>query len=609
MIKPSAIFWIGITLAIVITVATRGPDPFDPQAEISHRPIEKPADDYLGSQACRSCHPAEYDSWFDSYHRTMTQVATPDAVLGSFPQTFEDGVRTMRLSREGDAFWVEMDYPDPRSGLQRTDRRPIVMTTGSHHMQIYWLSLDDDSRTLAQLQYVYLIPEQRWVKRRSTLLTTQQAELVGEFGRWNETCIKCHSTHGRMLHTKLVRGGQGFDPHSLETQAAEFGISCEACHGPGADHVESNGSPIQRYSQYLSDGEDASIVNPLRLDHARASHICASCHSTAETVDLEAVRNWSSHGWAFRPGDDLTASPMRVIVRGSLDGLSEARRAEVLERGDYLRDTFWPDGMIRVSGGEFNGMSESPCYLRGDLSCLSCHQLHQKPDDHRSRERWADDQLAREMNGNQACVQCHPEYESDEALTRHTHHPADSAGSQCYNCHMPNTSFGLLKAMRSHQIDTPDVRDSTEVGRPNACNQCHLDRTLEWTAQALLQQYGIPVPELQQEERSVAASVLWMLRGDAAQRALMTWSFGWEPALEASGSHWQQPYLDQLDDDAYRAIRLMAERSRASLQGFSGERSRAGNAELLLDSNGELDPARVREFIAQRNNRPVNLRE
>ena len=94
---------------------------------------------------------------------------------------------------------------------------------------------------------------------------------------------------------------------------------------------------------------------------------------------------------------------------------------------------------------------------------------------------------------------------------------------------MPPTSYALLKAIRSHQISSPTVAASLETGRPNACNQCHLDKTLDWTAENLQKWYGVPKPKLSKEEKTVAASVLWTLKGDAGQRALMAWSLGWEP--------------------------------------------------------------------------------
>ncbi|GIT04746.1 MAG: hypothetical protein CM1200mP29_01570 [Verrucomicrobiota bacterium] len=74
-----------------------------------------------------------------------------------------------------------------------------------------------------------------------------------------------------------------------------------------------------------------------------------------------------------------------------------------------------------------------------------------------------DDQLARGMRGNQACLQCH-----DEMAEHHRAHPTRRrlVGSNCTNCHMPHTSYGLLKAIRGHTIETPKVaKRSKPAGR------------------------------------------------------------------------------------------------------------------------------------------------
>jgi hypothetical protein len=126
---------------------------------------------------------------------------------------------------------------------------------------------------------------------------------------------------------------------------------------------------------------------------------------------------------------------------------------------------------------------------------------------------------------------------------------------------MPHTSWGLLRAIRSHTIDSPDVATSVATGRPNACNQCHLDRTLAWTAGKLEDWYGIEPPPLSGDARTIAASILWTLSGDAVQRALMAWSMGWDAAHEVSGSRWMVPYLCSLLIDPYDAVRYAAQRS------------------------------------------------
>jgi hypothetical protein len=81
--------------------------------------------------------------------------------------------------------------------------------------------------------------------------------------------------------------------------------------------------------------------------------------------------------------------------------------------------------------------------------------------------------------------------------------------------------------------------------------------------------YGHAVPELEPDERTVAASVLWAVRGDATQRALTAWTMGWDVAQEVSRTDWLAPHLLQLLDDPYEVVRLMAYRSLRTLPGFS----------------------------------------
>jgi hypothetical protein len=316
----------------------------------------------------------------------------------------------------------------------------------------------------------------------------------------------------------------------------------------------------------------------------------------------------------------------------------------------FIRDAFWSDGTVRVSGREYNGLIESPCYRDAKtsgrtLSCLSCHSLHQTSDDPRTLTEWADDQLlpvnagnnhggAAPANDNSACLQCHEPLRTN--LSAHTHHDAGSAGSLCYNCHMPYTTYGLLKTIRSHTVGIPTVRESIDTGRPNACNLCHLDRTLAWTGDTLQHWYGTPAVSLGADEHTTAASLLWLLKGDAGQRAIVAQAMAWPPAQQASGTDWMAPYLAQLLEDPYDAVRFTAIRSLKSLPGFASAplevvapaaarrqaqlqvmttwdhvrpRPPRTSPELLMSANGDVDIPRVLALLRQRNNRPMLLRE
>lgn len=534
----------GLAVAAGLWLLGPGPPPPPrPQAVVTNRPVEMPVDGYVSSHACRACHPRESDTWSGSYHRTMTQVAAPGAVLAPF-----DGVelavygQRYDLERRGDEFWVEMNAANG----ERVER-PIVLTTGSHHFQAYWFATGH-SRKLGLFPFCYEIADRRWIPMDALPLvhpSVRQSTPDGD-GRWNSDCSHCHSVDPR----PRISG-----PDSMDSEVAEFGIACEACHGPGEKHIRLAGDPLRRYRLHLSEASDDAIVNPARLDQRRSVQVCGQCHSVHSSANRREERRRLHGGGSFRPGEDLEKT--RRIVN-----TAHASEEEGITR-------FWPDGFVRVNGREYNSLLESDCYEHSDLTCLSCHRLHQAADDERTREEWADDQLKPGMRrGSAACVQCHGGFGDDEKVAAHTHHGPGSSGSDCYNCHMPNTAYGLHKATRNHQIDSPRLLAGASTGRPNACNLCHLDQTLEWTAEHLEAWYGLPRPELSAAEKSVAAGVLMSLRGDAVQRALAAWHMGWEPAARASGTDWMPPFLATLLTDPYAAVRFIAHRSLTRIPGF-----------------------------------------
>ena len=636
---PAALLLLaGCALGVSIAVAL---DPVPIESRVADRPIEVADDGFVSSDTCRSCHPGEYASWHASFHRTMTQVATPETVRADFDGVVvtETAGSPMRLERRGDEFWAEFDDPGwegPSPERPRITRR-VVMITGSHHQNIYWYATGHD-RALNVLPAVYLLDEARWVPRSAVVLHPPGQGVATTDGHWNAICIACHTTRGRTGFDTPF-GTEPISEQSVDTTVAELGIACESCHGPSAEHVRVNRNPLRRYARYADDGgPDPTIVQPARLDPARGAEVCGQCHGIWTFHDAAGERAANADGLPYRPGDVLRET--RFVAQPRVNGNTAHMRALLAADPEFVRGSFWPDGQVRVSGREYNGLIDSPCYADATdpertMTCLSCHAMHQAPDDPRPAEVWADThQLAAGREGDGGCVGCHAPIAAD--VPAHTKHDADSAGSRCYNCHMPYTSYGLLRAIRSHTISSPSVQESVEVGRPNACNLCHLDQTLSWTGDWLRAWYGIRPPALDVTERAVAASVLWVLRGDAGMRALTAWHMGWEPAREASGSSWMVPYLGELLGDSYDAVRYVAAASLRRLPGLEGldydyvapaavrreaavdvlrawrsspaatERS---DARLLYAPDGALDTAAMRRLFDARDRRPLFLRE
>jgi hypothetical protein len=571
-------------------------------AQISvNRPWEVRADGFESSQACRACHPSQYASWHASYHRTMTQIATPETVAPSF-----DNVRVAEVP--GEPMQLEVRGRELWARFAATEVR-VVMTTGSHHQQIFWYATGN-SRILGQLPAIWLAADRRWIPRRAAVMRPPGPP-QSETGAWNGICVACHTTDGRPQFDTPF-GSRPIASQTANTSAAEFGIACEACHGPSADHVAANRSVRRRYRLHLAKSADATITRPDRLDAKRTSQVCGQCHSVWEFRDAASERHANTEGLGFRPGHDLAAS--RFIVSPASNAEPETLKALLAADPGFVRDTFWSDGMVRATGREYNALLESPCYKNArdnarTMSCYSCHTMHEASDDPRSQVEWADDQLSAAAQENGACVTCHTGVVGADRRVgpynaeTHTHHRTDSPGSSCYNCHMPYTTYGLLKTVRSHQISSPSVQATLETGRPNACNLCHLDKTLAWTADALNRWYGTPRPSVAGDDASVAAALVTLLKGDAGQRAIVAQSMGWADAQRVSRTAWMAPYLALLLDDPYDAVRYIASRSLKRLPGFerfefdfvAPPQSRAAGRVRALETWRDARPSAARD--------------
>lgn len=566
---------------------------------------------FLSSKACQRCHEKSHESWHRSFHRTMTQVAGPESIQAPFDgrQLTRNGT-TCTVKRRGDEFIVIV--PDPDVEYRRFQERntasisapppqmverPVVLVTGSHHMQIYWLP-SRNANELRIFPWVFFIDEQRWIPYEDSFVVPPTVDIMR--ANWNANCIACHTLEGKPNHN--------FDTKKFQTEVVEFGISCEACHGPGETHIQWHDDqrpPAEK-------GADP-IVHPGHVPTKVASEICGQCHS-----DFIRDPSYYVSGPKYRAGGNLNAAQNTIDF--------ETRK----DPRHPFHNSHWEDGTSRVGGREYTGMIASACFQKGELTCITCHSMHGAD---------PNQQLTALAQGNGVCLKCHETIAKD--IPAHTHHAADSSGSECYNCHMPRTSVALFRAMRSHRIDNPNAATSQATGRPNGCNLCHLDKSLAWTAERMHEWYGTPLPDLKtpnpnEEPVETAASVDWLLKGDAAQRIVAAWHFGWKPAQDASGANWQTPLLAQLLNDSYSAVRLVAGRSLKTLPNMTdlqfdflardSERQQSKSkaieqwtksqpsphlkpAAVLQQADGQMDEAAIRRMLQLQNRRPVTITE
>ena len=117
-------------------------------------------------------------------------------------------------------------------------------------------------------------------------------------------------------------------------------------------------------------------------------------------------------------------------------------------------------------------------YAHG-VTCFTCHDAHGTAN-HASLRKPA----------SALCLDCHgpksPSGPHAPTIEQHTHHLANSAGSECIACHMPKIAQTLGDVnVRSHtfRFVSPAKTDAMKI--PNACNVCHTDKPTAWAADAL----------------------------------------------------------------------------------------------------------------------------
>ncbi|MFO0547248.1 MAG: ammonia-forming cytochrome c nitrite reductase subunit c552 [Polyangiaceae bacterium] len=560
-------------------------------------PKVTPRGQYIGSDACLACHPAEHESWLRTYHRSMTRVARGDAILAPLGRSdLEIDGRSIVVEREPDRLFITM--PDPGALASSVEalgdvvpsvRREVVMTTGSHHYQAYWVRGMRDGE-LRAAPVVWHRELGRFVPRHDVFL--QPADERDRLVRWNSNCLVCHATAAQPRHDLAA--------DKFDTESVELGIACEACHGPGGAHAERYRDPLERRLAETEDTPAADIVNPAKIDKERSAEICGQCHAYTYPKDEE---EWWAYGFTrtFTPGKPLSDS--RYIL-GRDSGAGPGFKL------DAARESlFWGDGTIRVSGREFNALSSSACFTRGSgerrVACVDCHSLHRSD---------PDDQLGDDGKTGAACTSCHEGF----AERSHTHH--DSVG--CYDCHMPRVSYALYRTQRSHRIDSPSARRARETGRPPACNLCHVDRSLEWTARELERTFSMraEVASENPDEEALPFVVEMALSGDAAARVVAADHLA-SPETTAAvtsrdGRALAAAALAELLVDPYSAVRVVASRAleglgllRSGEYDFLGDDRAAARALVLSRIDGPFDAAAVARALARRDDRPMLIAE
>jgi len=526
--------------------------------------------DYAGSADCRECHERFYGLWSTSRHGLALQPVALELVqqaLSAQPEPLALGGARFRVDLDRQQVVEEQDG--------RSVAYPMLHAMGGKDVLFFLTPLERGRLQVLPLAYD--------VRRREWVATTDI--MVRHFGDRSDTALDWRDPmltfNTSCYHCHVSQVDKNYEPQtdSYRTTWSEPGITCEACHGPGKEHI--------RACRAAPEGTVPADLRTIRwgdLSYGQRNDACAPCHAKLRPVAP-----------AFMPG-------ARFFDHYDLVCLEDP--------------DFHADGRDLGENYTLTGWLMNPCARSGMLDCTHCHTPS-------GRFRQQD-------QANTACLPCHASRVLHPA--DHSRHPVTPKAPTCISCHLPMTEFSRLRRS-DHSFRPPVPQASVQFGSPNACVLCHTDRTNEWAAAKVTEwrpksawrervlQQGALVEAARKANWQALPEMLAHLQAEASEPVVVTslvrllqrcpdrtrW-----PALRACARH-SSPLVrgaalaalaDDLGSEASVGlllaglsdeVRLVRVRAAASLAAYPREAIRAEERAALEKAEGEL----LASFAAQ----------
>jgi Cytochrome c554 and c-prime len=354
---------------------------------------------YVGDEACMPCHNEQAVPYSQTAHHLTSQLPGSASILGSFkdeesvlmienpPATDLDPRLYFKMEIHDGHYYETAVAEKGSKKLTRSGRIDIVTGSGVRgQTYLYWAGNE-----------LFELPVSYWSDGNQWINSPGYTDGTANFDRHvDPRCLECHATYLKPLSSDPQTNV--FDKDSLET-----GISCETCHGAGADHIEREEDGSARPTSASSNG----ILNPARFIRDRQMDLCALCHSGGQRAELKPA-------FTYRPG----------------------RKLEEYFAADPVDTTDRPD----VHGNQVGLLKKSRCYLSSPaMSCSTCHDVHH-------RERSAAEYSER-------CLSCHRWQSCGVSRTM-----GIKIVRNCIDCHMPLQQTSAIVSKTANRILHASIR-------------------------------------------------------------------------------------------------------------------------------------------------------
>lgn len=377
----SFVFLAVVALSLFVALQVPAAKAGQQAADDHQKANAKPQPEYVGDEACRTCHSYIYTTFKQTGMGRSTSIPSADD-LRELAQPIT--INSSNLSRTYKAYVKDGKIIHEETGLDAaghavfSESHEIAYTVGAGDLGKSYLIFKGDSLFVSPISYYNRI------HGFDLSPGYEKGVFRGFTRRAVDLCVDCHS------------GMPQFVPGShdrFQQPAFRFlTIGCERCHGPGSVHV------AERTKDSFFEGQvDPSIVNPRKLSSDVRDEICMQCHFAGDARVLQPGKDYLD----FRPGTSLG----NVVAIFSVPQSVKKNHFVLLDQFEQLK------------------LSKCWAASSGRMGCITCHNPHIQRQGVEAVEFYRG-----------RCLTCHTVKSCTAPQTkRQATVPADN----CIACHMP----------------------------------------------------------------------------------------------------------------------------------------------------------------------------
>ncbi len=325
---------------------------------------------YAGSDKCAACHKNIFNSHLQTAHYLTSMPAAAQNIKGSFTSgsntfMYNNG-SMMAMEKRADSFF-QVGYIN---GIEKKRQRFDVTIGSGTKGQSFgsW-----QGNIMAQLPITYFANAGQWAN------SPGYPNHIAFNRPITSRCLECHTTYAEKISFEEK------EPEKFDKNKILYGVDCEKCHGPAAEHVAYQ-------TQNPKDTVAKFIINAAAFTRRQSLDMCALCHGGR----MEKTKP----SFTFTAGNKLT---------------------------DYFKtDTVSKDtASIDVHGNQYALLAASKCFKNTTtLTCISCHKPHEN-------------EQGKTAVFSQKCVSCHSEAQTNAVTCKLTAKHKKEIQNKCTSCHMP----------------------------------------------------------------------------------------------------------------------------------------------------------------------------